>query len=91
MVLPTSPQTRCVGATWHRGMERCRFDLMTREEQVLDDVVRRRPRNCSQSMTTRLAGAGWERPFVATEAVAGLCHPTALRRLTEYLRRFTAD
>jgi len=83
-------RTRCVGATWHQDMGRYRFDFMSRGEQVLDDVERRRPKTwLAIDDDTTGWGAAAASHLVATHPVDGLSHPAVFLRLAEVLKRFS--
>lgn len=89
-LLPRALMLRCIGATWHREMDRYLFESMSRGRQVLDDVERRLP-------TAWLAidddSSGWgsalETHVVITDPVLGISEPNVLRRLSVALERFS--
>ena len=82
---------RCVGATWHQGMGRHAFNDLTRGEQVLEDVARRRPRRwLAIDDDTDGWGQFAQSHLVATHAVNGLAETNVFLRLDEALKRFAA-
>ena len=82
-------QRRCSGATWHRGMGRYRFDFMTRGEQVLDDVERRRPRKwLAIDDNTEGWGVAESSHLIATDPILGLGQTATIEKLVAALTRF---
>jgi len=87
--LPPTLMQRCVGATWHREMDRTQFDGLSRGRQVLDDVARRRP-TAWLAIDDDFTGWGlWrETHVVITDPVLGISEPAGLQQLRTALERF---
>jgi hypothetical protein len=90
--LPAALRARCIGATWHQGMGPYLFDFMSRGEQVLDDVSRRRP---ARWLAIDDDDSGWGH-WASTHLV--LCHPTlgiseplVLENIRGALKRFRTE
>jgi hypothetical protein len=82
-------QRRCIGATWHRGMGRYRFDFMTRGEQVLDDVKRRGSISwLAIDDNTEGWGVAESSHLIATDPILGLGQSAAIEKLAAALTRF---
>jgi hypothetical protein len=87
--LPPALKQRCVGGTWHGGMDRDVFNATSRGRQVLDDVERRRPTAwLAIDDDTTGWGSALDTHVVVTHPDLGISEPTFLRRLTAALERF---
>lgn len=84
-------QARVIGATYHSRMYRPDFESMTRAEQILGDVQRRRP---SDWLALDNDDHGWPREhrehLVLTDDRDGLSIPTVLSELRHKLAAMNA-
>jgi hypothetical protein len=88
--LPTALRQRCVGATWHREMDRYLFEVTSRGQQVLDDVGRRHPKSwLAIDDDANGWGSSLNTHVVITDPVLGIGEPTVLRHLRNALERFS--
>jgi len=87
--LPAALRRRCIGATFHREMDRYSFEAASRGHQVLDDVSRRRP-TAWLAIDDDFTGWGpWkETHVVITDPVLGISEPAVLQQLRTALERF---
>ena len=89
--LTSNLQSRVIGATYHTQMNRFNFEDMTRAEQILDDVQRRRPRDW-----LALDNDGWQWPavhrdhLVLTDDCDGLSVPAVLHEFRQKLAAMCA-
>ena len=89
--LPTALQARVIGATHHSGMPQEAFVVMSRGEQVLGDVRRRRPSAWLALHDDSEGPSAYQRGLVQTDPAMGLLGDGVLESLTAHLVRITGE